>query len=401
MQSDVSFNNYGLCLFVGSSKTIMYTATVNYSLLPSNIVQNDTLFNQTQSGHTDSVHWERETIIIATLIGSLLLLLLAIFVGVIVLVRRRKRRRRSVRLAGSVRSLEPHPIRRLSPPGIPQLLTSNVSYGVSHLLARPRTSSTSSRQSSESTFVISSNPSYCVFPESRPCISRTEDTASLHQYDDIIKFPIGDEGEKPSDIYDRLEPMQSPDYENVSESVILKQNATKDGEPCTPQPHLVKAPQGGNDTPLPRLQGERSQSSDRSQVRVSVISDGYVNEFDGPPSAYKPQLSSHSLDLNNDPGKSSDTQLDASLGFKREVLPLMPQLCTSASFDILPLWHPPRQHCLPSSRSSSFRPNPPPPSASLHPHTSSRLQHRVCVPTASRHQWMKFKPLDYEIPVKK
>ena len=201
--------------------------------------------------------------------------------------------------------------------------------------------------------------------------------------------------------------MQSPDYENVSESAILKQsspqyeNTTRDREPCAPQPHLVnstQAPQGGNDTPLLRLQGERSQSSDRSQARVSVISDGYVNEFDGPPSAYKSQLFPHSLDLNNDPGKSSDTQLNASLGFKREVLPLMPRLHTSASFDILPLWHPPRQHCLPSSRSSSFKPNPPPPSASLHPHTSSSLQHRVCVPTASRHQWMKFKPLDYEIP---
>lgn len=390
-----------------------------------------TLINQTQRGYNQCC--EPETILVLTLssvFGFLLLLLHTIIVWLVLYYIRRRKRRRSIRFAGSVRRLEPHPIRRISLPLLLEL-HSNLSYGVSPHLGRregnrSRASTASSRLSSESSnFNISPNPSYTLVtrPEATSDTPAQGDTSPV--YDDILNFPSRQEkGEGEAEIYDRLQPISFPpdsqDYVNMSEAGILKQtlspyeNTTVGGEPCKPKPYHGS---NNNSTPLPhgsivnsllKVGTGNGQYSGRSQMRLSDISDSYVNEFDGPPSAYKPKLPNRSPSTENDQSKSTSIQTDILLRSKREGPLLKPRLRTSASLTsiFVPLQHLTSTHHQQPIRSSSLKPSSSPCPRYLQPNSSACLKRGLYLPILASDQWMKVMPVsmpstpqEYEVPV--
>ena len=176
--------------------------------------------------------------------------------------------------------------------------------------------STISQQCSSSPIEVSSNPSYCM---------TTLATDSVHHYDDIMAL-TRKETEAPSEVYDRLE--SSPVPNAVAVQSTLKTSPSQSSlapPPCPPRPLRSKPtlksspqlprrkstpkspPRPPRSKPTPTVKVQRSISSStirvpnppippsqqRKEYRLSAVSEGYVNEFDGPPCAYGPNSQLH------------------------------------------------------------------------------------------------------------
>ena len=284
------------------------------SPLPSNQPQfNPSLTNDTRGGSdtTDQgrLNCEREltmVIIISAACGALVFCLILMFLVIIfALLRKRWWSRRLVR---NTRTLERHSTatrrrRRM-------VLQSNLTPRASPLLGRGGRdgSSTSSQQSQTSPISVTPNPSYCLTSVVR---TPSSDAALNHHYDDLLTLSKKEDS-APNEVYDTLEPNE-----------ITRNGESRQSHcpPCPPRPCRSKStpkspprPPRGNSTPnrppwsnptptvtvhlangtttqsIPRESPPNSlnQSTAREEYRLSTVSEGYVNEFDGPACAYEP-----------------------------------------------------------------------------------------------------------------
>ena len=156
-------------------------------------------------------------------------------------------------------------------------------------------------QSSSSSFEITTNPSYSVTTVMMPPSS----TEPPHQYDDVMNFPRKEEG--PSEEYDRLDP--SDLCCSVGQDGQGEEGGST-GQQCTPSPTFPRRPPTQS-KPLPKSPPKPpkkvyptstprvhvasspddlfssqllSSATTRKEYRLSAVSEGYMNEFDGPPS---------------------------------------------------------------------------------------------------------------------
>ena len=293
----VLFIIFTKCLthFADSSKIL----AANKSLLlplPSNLVNSTTVTYNEQ----DNLTCEREQrgiIILAGACGGLIVCVILTYVVCIVEIRRlRKRRRRSARCVRGIDHWPPTRNHVLQ-------LSSNFGRRASPILKE-------NPQSSSSRFEITTNPSYSVTTVMTPSSS----TEPPHQYDDVMNFPRKEEG--PSEEYDRLDPSdlcssvgQDGQGEEGGNWSCTGQQCTKThrGTPSPTFPRRPpkqskpppksppKPPKKVYPTPTPRVHVASSldhlfpsqllsSATTRKEYRLSAVSDGYVNEFDGPPS---------------------------------------------------------------------------------------------------------------------
>ena len=269
--------------------------------LPSNLKVNTTSNN---TNATDGcILCEKETlvvIILSAVFGALLgLLFVASFCAITSSTRRV--RRRNVRLAGSVRRVDPQPARRVALPGVLHVHP-NMCYGTSPLLERNGDSSLYS-----SPFDVSLNPAYCSTSTFR---TQPPSSEPASQHDDVFYFPSRDDREGLSGPrYDRLQPKDgdtlsdSPNYENTTAKLLLhdkhKEYWTPQGlfpaSSTTSPPQAAGATQTGatwaGSTSLAQFGSSdlvlagTTLTPPMRNVRLSTLSEGYVNELDGPPLA--------------------------------------------------------------------------------------------------------------------
>ena len=281
------------------------------SPLPSNQPQfNPSLTNNTRcgSGTTDQgrLNCEREltmVIIISAACGALVFCLILMFLVIIfALLRKRWWSRRLVRNTGTLELHSTATRRRRR-----TVIQSNLTPRASPLLGRGGRdgSSTSSQQSPIS---VTPNPSYCLTSVVR---TPSSDAALNHHYDDLLTLPKKEDSE-PNEVYDTLKP------NGTTRNGESRQSQRSLPPPCPPRPCQSKStpkspprPPRGNSTPnrpprshpiptvtvhlattqsIPRESPPNSlnQSTTREEYRLSTVSEGYVNEFDGPPCAYEP-----------------------------------------------------------------------------------------------------------------
>ena len=284
------------------------------SPLPSNQPQfNPSLTNNTCGGSdtTDQgrLNCEREltmVIIISAACGALVFCLIFMFLIIIfALLRKRWWSRRLVRNTGTLELHSTATRRRRR-----MVIQSNLTPRASPLLGRGGRdgSSTSSQQSQTSPISVTPNPSYCLTSVVR---TPSSDAALNHHYDDLLALSKKEDSE-PNEVYDTLEP------NGTTRNGGSRQSHCSLPPPCPPRPCRSKStpkspprPPRGNSTPnrppwshptptvtvhlattqsIPRESPPNSlnQSTTREEYRLSTVSEGYVNEFDGPPCAYEP-----------------------------------------------------------------------------------------------------------------
>ena len=263
--------------------------------LPSNTpLLNTTVIYDDKEGPTACDRETKALIIVTGTCGGLIACLTLSYTGcVVVILRRSKRRKR--RGLGRTHPQRARRIRR----DVLQL-HSNVVQRTSPLLQGRR----EIQETPISPFDISPNPSYCV----THVITPPSTAPPVHQYDDILHFTR--KPEEPSETYDRLESGESCNMGQDEQQCTTIPRSTP-SPTCPPRPPRSKPPPKSppkpqkrvHPTPIPRINVTSSStfpplsksqtlplddSHSKNEFRLSAISEGYVNEFDGPPCTYAP-----------------------------------------------------------------------------------------------------------------